>query len=534
MEGPNRLRRLSRELQERTIHLGNLLDAWAADRAAAQPIPAQRAQAVHALRALMGFARDLHTRHMRLAGGMRVTVAVIDGLVDDQLIHQFLLAPLARAPRNSTGTPDAVVRWLLGRGLQGTQLRLAGTLRELALELHRGSAMVLVDGTSQALIVDLSGYEHRLPEEPSSEVVTRGPREGFTEVLRTNVAAVRRRLADHRLRVETFEVGRLSHSRGALLYVLGRADPRVVEWLRRRLASVDLDAVVDTSQLASYLSSRPWSPFLQYRSTERPEVCAAALGEGRVAMILDGTPFAVIAPSSFWDLLHSPDDYYLRWPFASAIRLLRLGSVFFSLGGLALYVAVLNYHHELVPTSLLVTIVTSRAAVPYPTLIEALILNLGFDLLREAGARMPQGIGGALTVVGALVVGDAMVRGGLASAPMVVLVAIAAVSTLALPTFAVTVPFRLLSYLLLVLGSTFGLFGVAVGATIIAGHVATLESAGKPFLSPVAPWRGKAMVEDTILRLPWRLHRRPTPFVARHAGRGRPVLAHVSGKGDRR
>ncbi|QZA32160.1 spore germination protein [Hydrogenibacillus sp. N12] len=518
MEGSNRLHRLSQEIHERAARLGALLDAWAIDRAAGRPIPARLPEAVHALRALLGFANDVHARRLGLPGGVHVAVMVIDGLVDDELIHHFVLAPLTRAPKRAR-TPEAVEQWLLNRGLQGTQLRPAGNLGDLARELHRGSAVVLVDGLPRALIVDLSGFEHRLPEELASEVVTRGPREGFTEVLRTNVAAVRRRLADHRLRVESFTAGRLSHSRGALLYVLGRADPLVVERVRRCLSSVALDVVVDTSQLVAYLSNRPWSPFLQYRSTERPEVCAAALAEGQVVVMLDGTPFAVIAPSTFWDLLHSPDDYYLRWPFASAIRLLRLAAALFSVGGLALYVAVVNYHHELVPTNLLVTIVTSRAAVPYPTLMEALILNLGFDLLREAGARMPRGIGGALTVVGALVVGDAMVRGGLASAPMIVLVAVSAVATLALPTFAVTVPFRLLSYGLLVLGSTLGLFGVAVGATVIAGHLASLESAGKPFLAPLAPWRGKALLEDAITRLPWSLHRLPVPFLSRQGAR---------------
>lgn len=520
MSGRGRLLRLTREVHERAARLGAVLDAWRADRAAGRTIPPRLPGAVRALRALMGDPGDLHARRLRLPGGVRAAVVVINGLADDQLIHRFVLVPLARAPAGAR-TPEAVERWLVERGLHGTRLRRVRRFRDLVEELHRGSAAILVDGLDRVVIVDFSGFEHRLPDEPESETVTRGPREGFTEVLRTNVAAVRRRLADHRLRVEEFQVGRLSRSRGALLYVLGRADPLVVARVRERLAGVTLDAVVDTSQLAAHLSSRPWSPFLQYRSTERPDVCAAALAEGRVVLMLDGTPFAVIAPSTFWDLLHSPEDYYLRWPFASAMRLLRLGSVLLSVGGLALYVAVVNFHHELIPTSLLVTIVTSRAAVPYPTLVEALVLNLGFDLLREAGARMPRGIGGALTVVGALVVGDAMVRGGLASAPMVVLVAVSAVATLALPTFAVTVPFRLLSYVLLVLGGTFGLFGVAVGATLIAGHLASLESAGKPYLSPVAPWRGAAL-EDTLFRVPWHLPRRPVPFVSLRAARGRP------------
>ena len=532
MEGPNRLHRLNQEVHERSARLGALLDAWAIDLAAGRAIPAQLPRALHTLQVLLGFAGDLHARRLRLPGGVPVAVVVIDGLVDDQLIHQFVLAPMAQLPQD-VRTPEEAERWLVDRGLQGTQMRTVASFGELARELHRGSAVVLIDGLPRALVVHLSGFEHRLPEEPVSEVVTRGPREGFTEVLQTNVAAIRRRLADHRLRVESFETGQLSHSRGALLYVLGRADPLVVERVRRRLATVRLDAVVDTSQLAAHLSSRPWSPFLQYRSTERPEVCAAALAEGRVVVMLDGTPFAVIVPSTFWDLLHSPDDSYLRWVFATATRLLRVGSVLFSLAGLALYVAVLNYHHELVPTNLLITIVASRASVPYPTLMEALILNLGFDLLREAGARMPRGIGGALTVVGALVVGDAMVRGGLASAPMIVLVAVSAVATLALPTFAVTVPFRLLSYVLLVLGATFGLFGVAVGVTIIAGHLASLDSAGKPFLAPLAPWRFQALLEDALSRLPWHAHRRPVPFVPREAARspaGHERASHGGGR----
>lgn len=512
MANRNLVERLTRDIHTASARLGAYLDGWAADRATMEPLPRGVDETTRRLAALLGHASDLHIRHLRLPGQVRVAVAVIDGLADDELIHRFVLVPLARVP-TGIDTPEKVVRWLVRRGLQGTRLQAARRFDDVVRELHRGSAVVLVDSVDRALILDFSGFEHRLPEEPTSEVVTRGPREGFTEVLRTNLAAIRRRLADHRLRIEDFEVGRLSHSRGALLYVLGRADPLLVETVRKRLAAVDLDTVVDTSQLAAFLSGRPWSPFMQYRSTERPDVCTAALTEGRVVLMLDGTPFALIAPATFWDFLQSPEDHYLRWPFGTAMRLLRLFAVFVSVSGLALYVAIVNYHHELIPTNMLVTILTSRAAVPYPTVVEAIILNLGFDLLREAGARMPRGIGGALSVVGALVVGEAMVRGGLASAPMVVLAAVTAVATLSLPTFAVTVPFRLISYALLLLGSALGLFGIAMGVTVVVGHLSSLESVGKPFLAPLAPWRGGALLEDVLVRMPWTRHRKPVPFV---------------------
>lgn len=506
---------------EQAVRARGMAEAQLVEVVARRQLPADLDAVVADLRLVMGNASDLHVRQLRLPNGTRVAVVVLDGLVRDELIHRFVLAALAEAPAGLAG-PRAVERWLLDLGLKGTRLEAVGRYRDLVDELHRGSAAVLVQGLPRAWVLDFSGFEHRLPEEPQGELVTRGPREGFTEVLRTNVAAIRRRLGTHRLRVEEFRVGRLSGTRGALIYLAGRADPVMVQRIRERLARVPLDTVIDVAQLEPYLEERPWSLMVQLRATERPDVCTAALDEGRVVLLLDGTPHALILPTLFWDLVHSPEDHYLRWS-GSLLRLLRLLGLAISVVLPAFYVAVVNFHHELVPTNLMLTIVTSRAPVPLPTLLEALVLNVGFDLLREAGTRMPRGIGGALTVVGALVVGEAMVRGGLASAPMVVLVAMAAVATLALPSFYISVPYRLLSYALLVLGGLLGLFGVAMGATVAVGHLAALESVGVPFLVPVAPWRGR-VVDDVLVRTPPLRRRAPLPFLpqaARHPD-GRP------------
>lgn len=516
MSGPTRQQ--LQAVQEQALRARALVEAQLVEMVARRRVVAHLDAAIADLRLVMGDARDLHVRRLRLRNGTRVAVAVIDGLVRDELIHRFVLAALAGAPRTLAG-PAAVERWLLDLGLQGTRLQPVERYSRLADELHRGGAAVFVHGLPRAWVLEFSGFEHRLPEEPLAEQVTRGPREGFTEVLRTNVAAIRRRMGTYRLRVEEFRVGRLSGTRGALLYLAGRVDPVVVQRVRERLARVRLDTVVDVAQLEPYLEERPWSPFVQLRATERPDVCTAALDEGRVVVLLDGTPHALVVPTLFWDLLQSPEDYYLRWP-ASMLRLLRLLGLLLSLVLPAFYVAVVNFHHELVPTSLMLTIVTSRAPVPLPTLLEVLMLSIGFDLVREAGTRMPQGIGGPLTVVGALVVGEAMVRGGLASAPLVVLVAVAAVATLALPSFYITVPYRLLSYGLLLLGGLLGLFGVALGVTVVVGHLAALESMGIPFLAPVAPWRGREL-DDTLVRTPPFKQQGPLAFLSPRARRSR-------------
>lgn len=507
------------DLREQAESLGARLGVWLADLALRRPVPASTDQLRRLLRDAMAPGDDLAIRRVTLGGGVPVLVAAIDGLVADVKLNHFVLTPLlAEGRRRPSASAAEVARWLRDYGLPAGRVTRVRTMDQVLEQLLRGSAVVHVDGATEALAVNVRTDEHRSAEEPATETVIRGPREGFVEVLRYNTLAIRRRLATPRLRIEELSAGGTSRTRVGILYVAGRADPGTVAEVRRRLAGFPGEIVASAQSIAALLEERTWSVFPQLRATERPDVCVAALSEGRVVILTDGDPFALIVPATFWDLLHSPDDYYQRWPFGTALRTIRLIAVLLMVGVLPAYVATVTFHQELMPTEFLLVLAASREGLPLPTLFEALLLNFAFDLIREASIRMPQPIGGALTIVGALIIGEAAVRGGFVSAPMVILIGLGAVSAFVIPAFATTIPFRILNYTLLVLAGTLGLFGMAMGLVVILAHLASLRSMGVPFLAPLAPLRIRGQ-EDVLVRLPWKLQRGRPPLV------GEPVAS---------
>lgn len=382
--------------------------------------------------------------------------------------------------------------------------------------LLEGQALIHVEGLTRAWLADVLEFEHRGIDHPATEGTVTGPRDAFVEVLRVNTASLRRRMVSPFLRIEEMRVGRISRTRAAVAYVVGRADPGTVMEVRRRLASAPWDMVFSESQVAGVLQERRWSLFPQVRQTERPDVCAAGLAEGRVAVMLDGTPFAVMVPIQFWDLIQSPDDYYLRWPFAAILRLIRLSAVVLMSVGLALYVAVTTYNQELIPREFLFSLAASRESLPFPTALEAVVLSLIFDILREASTRLPRQIGGALTIVGGLVIGDTAVRAGIVTAPTLILIGISAMAAFTVPQFNTAIPFRILHYVFLLVATFLGMYGLALAVLIVVAHMASLRSLGVPYLSPLAPWRPQGL-EDALVRGPWVSQRGKPPLVG-HPG----------------
>lgn len=488
------------DLRERALRLGALADLWLADLAAQLPLPLPPEDFLRRLQEAMGWPADLRSRVVPAGERGRALVVSLDRLVDQSLLDESVLKPLLQAGPGPLALPV------------GEQVPLR-TVAEAAEHLARGRAVVVLEAPADAWAVDVGGFEHRPPSEPDLEPSIRGDREGLVEVLAVNVATLRRRMATARLRVEQLQLGRLSRTRVAMVYVAGRADPAVVAEVRRRLHAAPWDAIYSAQQVESLLEDRAWSLFPQVRATERPDVCTGALHEGRVVVLTEGSPFALIVPTFFWDLLQTPDDYHLRWVFGVMLRILRLAAALLMLVVLPVYVAVTTFHQELIPAEFFLTLAAAREGIPVPTVVEALGLSLAFDLLREASTRLPKQVGGALSIVGALVVGESAVRGGFVSAPMVILIGLAALSVFALPAFATTMPFRMLAYDLILLGGTLGLVGVSFGLILVLSHMASLTTLGRPFLAPVAPFAPAAQ-EDVLIRLPYGVQAGPPPLVA--------------------
>lgn len=517
-------------------HLEDFLgcvDRWAADLALAEGVPAGVRRLETLVREALGHAADLVAVPLRRPGGAELLVMYVDGLVGDDLLNQFILRPLLE--RVPAAAKDAA-RWLDRGLLPGGRVRPVNRLAEVVDGLLEGCALIAVDRTggpkaasagsgaatgASAWLVDIREFEHRSVDDPATEGTIGGPREAFVEVLRVNTAALRRRLRTPYLRIEELDAGRLSRTRAAVVYVAGRADPGTVAQVRRRLEAAPWDMLFSEEQVEALLQDRPLSLFPQARLTERPDVVAAGLMEGRVAVLLDGTPFAVVVPLQFWDLLQSPDDYYLRWPFAGILRMVRFFAVLLMTVGLPLYVAVTTYNQELIPREFLFSLAASREALPFPTALEAVGLSFIFDILREATTRLPRQVGGALTIVGGLVIGDTAVRAGIVTAPTLILIGASAMAAFALPTFAAAIPFRVLHYVFLGVATVLGMYGLVMAFLIVLAHMASLRSVGVPYLTPFAPYRPQGW-EDALVRAPWVAMRGKPPLIGREgAGPGR-------------
>ena len=343
----------------------------------------------------------------------------------------------------------------------------------------------------------------------TSQSVVRGPREGFSENIRVNTALIRRKIKDPSLWMESKEIGRLSKTNVAIMYINGVADDKIVKELHSRLDRIDIDGILESGNIEEFIQDSQYSPFPTVYNTERPDVVAAALLEGRIAILVDGTPFVLIVPALFVQFFQSSEDYYQRAIMASLIRLLRFFAFGISLLAPALYIAAITFQQEIIPPPLLISLAAQREGVPFPAFIEAVIMEITFEILREAGLRMPRVIGAAMSIVGAFVIGTAAVEAGIISAAMVIVVSITAISSFVSPTYDIAIAGRILRFLFMGMAASFGLFGIMVALIALILHLTSLSSFGVPYMAPLAPYSASGQ-KDTFIRLPiWKLLSRP-------------------------
>jgi spore germination protein KA len=372
-----------------------------------------------------------------------------------------------------------------------------------------GETVILVDGYPYGFALNTIGGNNRAVEEPTTQSVVRGPREGFNESISTNISLIRKRIKSPNLWLETMTIGKVTQTAIGVMYINGIVNDKLIAEVNERLERIDIDGILESGNIEELIQDETFTPFPTLYNTERPDVIAAGLLEGRVAILVDGTPFVLLAPALFVQFYQSAEDYYQRAEFASLIRILRYICFFISLLGPSLYIGITTFHQELLPSSLLFSLAAQREGIPFPAFVEALLMEITFEILREAGVRLPKTVGQAVSIVGALVIGQAAVEAGLVSPAMVIVVAITAISNFVIPAFNMGISIRIIRFLLMVLAASFGLFGVTVGLIGIVQHLCSLRSFGVPYMSPMAPFIF-ADQKDTILRLPqWGLFARP-------------------------
>ncbi|OAB44961.1 spore germination protein [Paenibacillus antarcticus] len=454
---------------------------------------------------------DVHFREFTMATGEMVAIIYVEGLYDKELIEVQVMKSLmfddVEEMEKSSKDSKITKSYLTNKMLPISEIREALNLEEVVSDILVGSTAMLIDGIVEVLLLGSATGKTRSIEEPLSEGLLRGPRIGFTEILCDNTAILRRHGKNESLELIKFQVGTRAKKDLVVAYMNDIVNSELLEEVKRRIESINMDYLPESGYVEQLIEDDSLSPFQQAQNTERPDRVINSLLEGRVAILLDGSPFALIVPVTFSMLLQSPEDYYERWIPGTLLRMLRFLATFFALLAPALYIAFISYHPGLIPTKLVMSIIDARQGVPFPSLIEALIMETSIEILREAGVRLPKPIGPAMGIVGGLIIGDAAVNAGLVSPFLVIVVAVTAISSFAIPTYSAGITLRLLRFLAMFCAAILGAYGTVLFFLLLCSHLVKLKSFGVPYVSPMAPYRLDDW-KDFIFRLPFKVMKR--------------------------
>ncbi|HYF81098.1 MAG TPA: spore germination protein [Symbiobacteriaceae bacterium] len=481
------------------------------------PISPVLAQNKAVINLILGHGADIVTRQIAL-GKDALPACLIH---TDNMIMKLFVLPLMdnlviRLRDETFPTePQALWKYLEERVVTGTQVGAVKTIGDVTHRVLAGNTLLLVEGLDRAAEISTQGWDHRSPEEPIAEPVVRGPKEGFVETAVINLVLIRRRLLDERLRTEMFTIGSRTNTTVYLVYMVELAIPELVNEVRKRLSAIHVDNILESGVLEELMEDSAYTPFPLMKATERPDVVAGELLEGKVALVIDGTPHALVAPATFVGGMQAAEDYYQRWPMATFIRFLRFAFLFISLLGPSMYIAITTFHPEMLPTDLLLSLAVAREGVPFPAVIEAILMEISFEALREAGVRLPKTVGQTVSIVGALVIGEAAVRARLVSPVMVIVVAITGIASFVIPNYSTALAIRLLRFPMMMLAGTLGFFGLVIGLIALSIHLASLRSFGIPYMAPTMPPTPDDF-KDMMIRMPWWAMKRRPRFMPMH------------------
>ena len=427
-------------------------------------------------------------------------IVCIDGMIDSELVNNFLLRPLME---NSSSNKSKVINhngvkikkskkidltsYIYNCLVPQNSIDTVSTLDDLIHSVNAGNCALLVDTLDVAFVVDVKGYKVRDISSPSNEIVVRGSQEAFVENLRTNTSIIRRAINNENLIIENCTVGKISKTSVAVCYLKNIANSDLVNEVKYRINNLDVDFIISSGQLEQLIQDDSKVAFPQLIATERADKASLHLLEGRVVVLVNGSPYALILPGVLLDFLSSPEDMNLKHQYSNLLKAIRFIATFITLLLPGIYVAITNYHTELLPTELLFTIAASRNAVPFPTIVEILIMEVSFELIREAGLRVPTPFGSTIGIIGALILGEAAVSANLVSPILIIIVAITGICSFTIPDFSLSFSFRIFRFLYIILGYLCGLLGIVVGIFIQLAVLVNLKSFGSPYLAPYVP-----------------------------------------------
>lgn len=453
----------------------------------------------------------------------------IDGMVETQVVNNAVLKPLMLRNKSNTfsvtdnevisefNNNDVIIRkikkfnlekYIYNHLIPQNSVDLLDKFEDVMSSINIGNSILLVDTLDVAFDIDAKGFKQRSISSPKNEIVVRGSQEAFVESLRTNTSMLRRIVNNENLVIENTSVGKVSQTKIAVCYLKDIANNDLVAEVKYRVNNLDIDYLTSSGQLEQLIQDNGSSLYPQLIATERPDKVAIHLLEGRVAIIVNDTPYVLVAPGVLSDFMSSPEDANYKYQFSNMLKFIRLIAAFFALYLPGIYVAVTSYHHELLPTELLFTIEAARETVPFPVIFEILLMEISFELIREAGVRVPSPIGPTIGIVGGLILGEAAVSANLVSPILIIIVAITAICSFSIPDFSLNFTIRIIRFIYILLGYMAGFLGIAVGMFIQIVLLCNLKSFGCPYLTPFVVANNKRSLTSYFLPPIWKRENR--------------------------
>lgn len=480
---------------------------------------------INDFREFAGNSYDINIRKIKIPMGEGISAALlyVKGLADEDSINDAIIKTLIYSPYfadiQKVSTQKALTNILTEKMIAHAKVEQAKNWTDILDNLFSGDTILLVNSVKCAIVIGTRKWSDRGVEQPVNEQVIRGPRDSFNETIVTNTMLLRRRIKSPKLQFEMMEIGSLTKTDTIIAYIDGIVNPKIVEEVRKRMKRIEIDGILESNMIEEFIEDNPLSPLPQVFHTERPDVAAAQLLEGRVIILVDGVPNVLVVPTTFWKFIYSPEDYYQKIYFSSAIRILRIVTLIIALCLPSFYVAITTFHQELIPVGILDIIVSGHRNVPFPIVIEVLIMEFTLEVIREAGVRLPRSVGQAISIVGALVLGQAAIQAKMASPATVTIVAITAISNFTLPAFSAALAIRILRFVLLLISGILGVFGFLTALFVFLIHLCSLRSFGEPYMAPIAP-AVPSDLKDSLIRLPiWTMNKRPKGVGAKNVVR---------------
>ncbi|QUH27517.1 spore germination protein [Vallitalea guaymasensis] len=445
-----------------------------------------------------GNSHDIIFREINVGSKICIPAVVIsiNGLVNQNLIDYDLLK---RVMHIDIKLKDDFMEYIKKSIITMVDINDINNMDEVFDGILSGESVMLIDGYSSGFRLDTREWKDRGVSQPIIGSVVRGPREGFSETLLTNTALLRRRIKTPQLIFDKVNCGQYTKTDIVIAYIKGIANDKIVKEVKKRISKIDIDGILDSGYIEQLIEDEPFSLFPTIGNTEKPDQAAGKLLEGRIAILVDGSPIALTIPFLFIENIQTSEDYYTRPWYATFTRIIRVLSLIIVIFLPGFYISAQTYNQEMLPTHLFITMAASKEGVPFPAFIEILIMSILFEVLKEAGVRMPKHIGEALSIVGALVLGEAAVGAGFVSNPAVMITALTGIATFVI--YSLNDSITILRFAFMILGAAGGLFGMLIGTIFLLLHLVSIRSFGAPYMSPMGPRNNKDM-KDTLIRVP--------------------------------